>query len=76
MARKTKLRSSTGMTMIIYSSLNFKGGKRDIYEGGHRVPFLMRWPNAIKAGTKVDVPVCQTDYLATIADIIGVKLPV
>jgi len=58
-----------------YSSLNFKGGKRDIYEGGHRVPFLMRWPNAIEAGKKVDVPVCQTDYLATIADIIGVKLP-
>lgn len=58
-----------------YSSLHFKGGKRDIYEGGHRVPFLMRWPAAIKAGTKVDIPVCQTDYLATIAEIIGVSLP-
>ncbi|WP_282124523.1 sulfatase-like hydrolase/transferase [Algibacter mikhailovii] len=58
-----------------YSCMNFKGGKRDIYEGGHRVPFLMRWPNAIKAGGKVDAPVCQTDYLATIADIVGVKLP-
>ncbi len=58
-----------------YSSLNFKGGKRDIYEGGHRVPFLMRWPNMIEAGRKANVPVCQTDYLATIADIIGVKLP-
>ncbi|MGS0527257.1 sulfatase-like hydrolase/transferase [Zobellia nedashkovskayae] len=33
-----------------YSSFNFKGGKRDIYEGGHRVPFLMRWPNGIQAG--------------------------
>lgn len=58
-----------------YSSLNFKGGKRDIYEGGHRVPFLMRWPKVIKAGSKVAIPVCQTDYLATIADIIGAKLP-
>ncbi len=58
-----------------FSSLNFKGGKRDIYEGGHRVPFIMRWPDVIKAGTKVDVPVCQTDYLATIADIVGVKFP-
>ncbi|CAM3328116.1 arylsulfatase [Zobellia roscoffensis] len=58
-----------------YSSLNFKGGKRDIYEGGHRVPFLMRWPNGVQAGTKSDVPVCQTDYLATIADIVGVELP-
>ncbi|CAN0326784.1 unnamed protein product, partial [Scytosiphon promiscuus] len=58
-----------------YSSLNFKGGKRDIYEGGHRVPFLMRWPALIQAGSQTNVPVCQTDYLATIAEIIGVKLP-
>ncbi len=58
-----------------YSSMQFKGGKRDIYEGGHRVPFIMRWPNLIKAGRKVDVPVCQSDYLATIADIIGVSIP-
>lgn len=58
-----------------YSSLNFKGGKRDIYEGGHRVPFLMRWPKTIKAGRTVDIPVCQSDYLATIADIIGAKVP-
>jgi arylsulfatase A len=58
-----------------YSSLNFKGGKRDIYEGGHRVPFLMRWPNGIKAGGKINTPVCQTDYLATIADIVGAKIP-
>ena len=58
-----------------YSSLHFKGGKRDIYEGGHRVPFLMRWPTVIKAGTKVAIPVCQTDYLATIAAIFGVTLP-
>lgn len=58
-----------------YSSLIYKGGKRDIYEGGHRVPFLMRWPAAINAGSIVDIPVCQTDYLATIADIVGVNLP-
>lgn len=58
-----------------HSSLHFKGGKRDIYEGGHRVPFLMRWPAVIKAGSTVDIPVCQTDYLATVADIVGVSLP-
>jgi arylsulfatase A len=58
-----------------YSCMNFKGGKRDIYEGGHRVPFLMRWPKVIEAGRKVNIPVCQTDYLATIAEIIGVRLP-
>ncbi|WP_372753441.1 arylsulfatase [Labilibaculum sp.] len=58
-----------------YSCMNFKGGKRDIYEGGHRVPFLMRWPGFIKAGSKVNVPVCQSDFMATVADIIGYTLP-
>ncbi len=58
-----------------YSNLHFKGGKRDIYEGGHRVPFLMRWPNGINAGSKVDEPVCQSDILATIADVIGASIP-
>ncbi len=57
-----------------YSCMNFKGGKRDIYEGGHRVPFLMRWPQVIKPGRKADIPVCQTDYMATIADIVGAKI--
>lgn len=58
-----------------YSCMQSKGGKRDIYEGGHRVPFLIKWPNGIKAGLKIDQPVCQTDYIATIADVIGVELP-
>lgn len=58
-----------------YSCMNFKGGKRDIYEGGHRVPFLMRWPEVIKPGRRVDIPVCQTDLLATIADIVQVSIP-
>tara|TARA_R110002073_G_scaffold35486_4_gene103773 strand:- start:1217 stop:1711 length:495 start_codon:yes stop_codon:yes gene_type:complete len=35
----------------------------------------MRWPALIQAGSETNVPVCQTDYLATIAEIIGVKLP-
>ncbi|PQV48987.1 arylsulfatase A [Jejuia pallidilutea] len=58
-----------------YSCMNFKGGKRDIYEGGHRVPFLMRWPKVIDAGTQINEPVYQGDYLASIASIIGTELP-
>ena len=58
-----------------FSSFNFQGGKRDIYEGGHRVPFLMRWPNRIKAGSSSDIPVCQSDYLATIAEIVDAEIP-
>ena len=56
------------------SNGELKGGKRDIYEGGHRVPFVMRWPAVIKAGRTCDEPVGQVDLLATCADIVGVKL--
>ncbi len=57
------------------SNGELKAGKKAIYEGGHRVPFTMRWPAVIKAGRTCDEPVCQIDLLATCADIIGVKLP-
>ncbi len=58
-----------------YSSHFFKEGKRSIYEGGHRVPFFMRWPARIPAGKTCDEPVVQTDLLATIAEMLGVRLP-
>ena len=57
------------------SNGELKGGKRDIYEGGHRVPFVMRWPAIIQAGRVCSEPVGQVDLLATCADIVGVKLP-
>lgn len=57
------------------SNGQFKGGKRDIYEGGHRVPFVMRWPAVIEPGRTCDEPVCQVDLLATCADIVGATLP-
>jgi len=58
------------------SSQVYQGGKRDIYEGGHRVPFLVRWPQGIKEpGRCWDKPVGQTDLLATFAELMGAKLP-
>ena len=58
------------------SSGIYKGGKRDIYEGGHRVPFLVRWPGGIKQpGRTVDGLVGQTDILATLAEVVGARLP-
>jgi len=57
------------------SNGELKGGNRDIYEGGHRVPFVMRWPTVIKAGRTCAEPVGQIDLLATCADIVGAKLP-
>ncbi|WP_339745006.1 arylsulfatase [uncultured Rubinisphaera sp.] len=53
----------------------YRGGKRDAYEGGHRVPFLIRWPNQIEAGRVWDGTVCQTDLLATFAQLLDVTLP-
>jgi len=53
-----------------------RGGKRDIYEGGHRVPFLVRWPNGINDPGRTSAGlVGQVDLLATFAEITGSKLP-
>lgn len=53
----------------------FRGHKADIYEGGHRIPLVLRWPAAVPAGTACDEPVCLVDLLATCADIVGARLP-
>ena len=53
----------------------YREGKRSIYEGGHRVPFLVRWPAKVKAGSRWEQPVCQTDLLATFAEMLGKNLP-
>jgi len=53
-----------------------RGGKRDIYEGGHRVPFLMRWPKGIKEPGRVNSDLLgQVDLAATLAEIVGYTLP-
>lgn len=56
-------------------SAEFRGHKADIFDGGHRVPFLVRWPARVKAGGKSDQLLCLTDFMATAADIVGAKLP-
>ncbi len=53
----------------------YRGGKCDIWDGGCRVPFIVRWPGKIPAGKTADQIVCLTDLLATMADIAGVELP-
>lgn len=56
-------------------SYGFRGHKADIYEGGHRVPLLVRWPAGIAKGQVCDQTVCLVDLLATCADLLGVGLP-
>ncbi len=48
-----------------------RGTKADIWEAGHRVPFMVRWPGKVKAGTKSGKTICHTDILATVAEVVG-----
>jgi len=52
-----------------------KGHKRDLYEGGIRVPFVARWPGKIKAGTETDIPVAMWDVLPTCLEIAQLESP-
>ena len=57
------------------ASGGWRGVKRDGWEGGHRVPFIARWPGRIPAGRVSDQMTNTTDILATLASIVGYTLP-
>lgn len=52
-----------------------RGMKGDAWEGGHRVPFLVRWPGQVKPGSTSKETICQTDLFATAAAVLGVERP-
>ena len=52
-----------------------RGYKRDVWEGGHRVPFLVRFPGWVKPGSVSDALVHQADLFATVAELLGVPIP-
>ena len=54
---------------------DLRGVKRDTWEGGHRVPFLARWPGHIPAGAVSEETICHVDFMATCAALLGAKLP-
>jgi len=71
-------------TLIIATSDNgaeqrpyppLREAKRSIYEGGHRVPFVVRWPGKVNPGSVNDEVICLNDLLATAAKIVDAKLP-
>jgi len=71
-------------TLIIVTSDNgaehrayepLRESKRSIYEGGHRVPFVVCWPGKVKPGTVNDHTICLNDLMATAAEITGAKIP-
>ena len=52
-----------------------RSGKGFPYEGGIRVPFMVRWPGVIPSGKESNVPVCSIDIFPTIMEAVGVQLP-
>jgi arylsulfatase A-like enzyme len=52
-----------------------RGVKRDLWEGGHRVPFIARWKGRIRPNSVCAETLCHVDLMATVAEIVGAKLP-
>ncbi|UCD28375.1 MAG: sulfatase, partial [Planctomycetota bacterium] len=50
-----------------------RGGKGHLYEGGIRVPFIVKWPGVVEPGSTSSVPVCSIDFLPTIVEMAGLK---
>ncbi len=53
----------------------YRGHKGDIWEGGHRVPLVVRWPGHVAPASTSSQLVCLTDFFATFAELTGEKLP-
>ncbi|MEI6892823.1 MAG: arylsulfatase [Pontiella sp.] len=58
-----------------FSSAYLRGSKADIWEGGHRIPFIVRWPGRVAEGSSSDELICLTDFFATLAAVTGRGLP-
>lgn len=53
----------------------WRGGKYSAFEGGTRVPMIVRWPGHVPAGKETDALVCHVDFLASLAELVGQPLP-
>ncbi|MBI1372364.1 MAG: sulfatase-like hydrolase/transferase [Phycisphaera sp.] len=59
-----------------YPSADMRGSKADIWDGGHRVAFFVRWPGGgVKPGSTCEQTICHTDLMATAAEITGATYP-
>ena len=59
----------------VHLNEHWRGWKADAYEGGHRVPFIVRWPGQIEAGSKSQQTITLADIMATCAEVVAHKLP-
>jgi arylsulfatase A len=55
-------------------SAGLMGTKADIYEGGHRIPFIVKWPGIVKANSINNTTICLTDFMATCSDLLKINL--
>lgn len=53
----------------------FRGMKTDLWEGGHHIPFIVKWPGKIRPNSVSDVTICQTDFMATCAELLMSSIP-
>jgi len=53
----------------------YRGHKGDVWEGGHRVPLIVRWPDKVAPDSRSDAMICLTDVYATCAEVLGRDLP-
>lgn len=58
-----------------FPSAHYRGYKCDIWDGGHRMPYIARWPEVITPGSVCSQTICLADLLATCSDIVGATLP-
>ncbi|MDB0031341.1 arylsulfatase, partial [Opitutales bacterium] len=54
-------------------SADLRGSKADLWDGGHRIPFILKWPGRVKPGSESDQLICLTDLFATMTDLLGQK---
>jgi arylsulfatase A-like enzyme len=59
----------------VHLNEHWRGWKGDAYEGGHRVPFIVRWPGKIQPGTRSKQTISLVDIMATCAQVVGHELP-
>jgi arylsulfatase A len=58
-----------------YVSAQYRGSKADLWDGGHRVPFIVRWPGKVESGSRCDQLITLVDFFATVSDITGETAP-
>lgn len=74
---RTKFKSAKADAKLLGHVTNgpWQDGKGSPYEGGHRVPFIARWPEHIATETASDQALCLTDLFATVAELLDVEVP-